>query len=88
VRCPYYSRETYKVFVLADHVGFDRKEIDLLERFSFLWEENVIRIQPDMVFSSEERGFDRGCHFCQYVIMRIEKTFAESYPRIRFYIWA
>jgi integrase len=44
------SAEAYKVFLLAIAVGLRRKEIDLLEWFSFRWEENVIRVQPTRYF--------------------------------------
>jgi integrase len=42
--------EAYKIFLLAVAVGLRRKEIDLLEWSSFLWEENAIRIQPTRFF--------------------------------------
>jgi len=42
--------EAYKVFLLGVAVGLRRKEIDLLEWSSFLWDQNVIRIQPTRFF--------------------------------------
>jgi integrase len=37
--------ECHAIFPLAVAAGLRRKEIDLLEWTSFLWEENMIRIQ-------------------------------------------
>jgi integrase len=42
--------EAYKVFLLGVAVGLRRKEVDLLEWSSFLWDQNVIRIQPTRFF--------------------------------------
>jgi integrase len=42
--------ECYAIFLLAVAACLRRKEIDLLEWASFLWEENVIRIQPTKFF--------------------------------------
>ena len=37
--------EAFKAFLLAVMVGLRRKEIDLLEWDSFLWDRGVIRVQ-------------------------------------------
>jgi integrase len=42
--------ELFKIFLLAVMVGLRRKEIDLLEWSSFLWEPGIIRIQPTLHF--------------------------------------
>jgi integrase len=42
--------ECHAIFPLAVAAGLRRKEIDLLEWTSFLWEENMIRIQPTHFF--------------------------------------
>ena len=42
--------EAFKAFLLAVMVGLRRKEIDLLEWDSFLWDAGVVRVQPTQHF--------------------------------------
>jgi integrase len=45
--------EAFKVFLLAAMVGLRRKEIDLLEWDSFLWEAGVVRVQATKHFDAK-----------------------------------
>jgi integrase len=45
--------EVYKAFLLASFAGLRRKEIDLLEWSSFLWDQNLIRIQTTAHFEAK-----------------------------------
>ena len=45
--------EAFKAFLLAVIVGLRRKEIDLLEWSSFLWNEGLVRIQATEHFDAK-----------------------------------
>jgi integrase len=47
------DREAFKAFLLAIMVGLRRKEIDLLEWDSFLWDSGVVRVQATQHFDAK-----------------------------------
>jgi integrase len=69
--------EAYKVFLLGAMVGLRRKEIDLLEWDSFLWDQHLIRIQTTQYFEAKSED-SLGDVYVEPQLMEIFRRYYEQ----------